>query len=54
MSTHNICFFEDLTKLSFNYHQIRTLSLLMTIMICDLNHGSYPEKIYMLPLDDHK
>ena len=22
MSTHTICFYEDLTKLSFNYHQI--------------------------------
>ena len=22
MSTHNICFYEDLTKISLNYHQI--------------------------------
>ena len=31
MSTHNIGFYEDLTKLSFNYHQIRTLSLLLVL-----------------------
>ena len=30
MSTHNIGFYEDLTKiLSLNYHQIRTLFLLL-------------------------
>ena len=29
MSTHNIGFYEDLTKLSFNYHQICTLSLFL-------------------------
>ena len=29
MSTHNIGFYEDLTKISFNYNQIRTLSLLL-------------------------
>ena len=29
MGTHNICFYEDLTKISINYHQIRTLSLLL-------------------------
>ena len=28
LSTHNIGFYEDLTKLSFNNHQICTLSLL--------------------------
>ena len=26
MSTRNICFYEDMTKLSVKYHQIRTLS----------------------------
>ena len=30
MSTHNIGFYEDLTKLSVNYHQIRTLFLLLS------------------------
>ena len=29
MSTHNIGFYGDLTKLSLNYHQIRTLFLLL-------------------------
>ena len=29
MSTHNIGFYEDLTKLSLNYHQIHTLFLLL-------------------------
>ena len=29
MSTHNIGFYEDLTKLSLNYHQIRTLFFLL-------------------------
>ena len=35
MSTHNIGFYvyEDLTKLSFNYHQIHTLSLLLYLVI---------------------
>ena len=31
MSTYNIGFYEDLTKISFNYHQIRTLSLLLVV-----------------------
>ena len=30
MSTHNKGFYEDLTKLSFNYHQICTLSFLLS------------------------
>ena len=30
MSTHNIGFYEDVTKLSFNYYQICTLTLLLT------------------------
>ena len=30
MSTHNIGFYEDLTKLSLNYHQILTLFLLLS------------------------
>ena len=29
MSTHNIGFYEDLTKIIFEYHQIRTLFLLL-------------------------
>ena len=29
MSTHNICFYEDFTKIIFKYHQICTLSLLL-------------------------
>ena len=29
MSTHNIGFYEDLTKISLKYHQIRTLFLLL-------------------------
>ena len=32
MITHNIVFFENLAKLSFNNHQIRTLSLLLFYM----------------------
>ena len=31
MSTYNIGFYEDLTKISFNYHQISTLSLLLVV-----------------------
>ena len=27
MSTHNICFYEELQKLSFHYHQLPTLSV---------------------------
>ena len=27
MSTHNICFYGELSKLSFNYHQIPSLSV---------------------------
>ena len=30
MSTHNIGFYEEIAKLSLNYHQIRTLFLLLT------------------------
>ena len=33
MSTHNISFYEDLTKLSLNYHQIRTLFLLLIMNV---------------------
>ena len=33
MSTHNIDFYEDLTKFSFNYHQIPTLFLLLFIFL---------------------
>ena len=29
MSYNNVGFYEDLTKISLNYHQIRTLSLLL-------------------------
>ena len=29
MSTHNIGFYEELKKLSFNYHQIHTLPVLL-------------------------
>ena len=32
LSTHNICFYGDLTKLSFNYHQIPTLSVPLRII----------------------
>ena len=35
MSTLNIGFYEDLTKISFNYHQIHTLSLLLFTRIRD-------------------
>ena len=34
MSTHNIGFYEDLKKLSLNYHQIRTLFLLLHDLHC--------------------
>ena len=36
MSTHNICFYEDLTKLSLNYHQISTLFLLLCGMSTEI------------------
>ena len=36
MSTHNICFYEEMAKktfqLSFKYHQIGTLFLLLTVL----------------------
>ena len=31
MSTHNICFMENYIKLSFNYHQIPSLSVLLEV-----------------------
>ena len=31
MSTHNICFMENYRKLSFNYHQIPSLSVLLLL-----------------------
>ena len=30
MSTHNIGFYEEIAKLSLNYHQIRTIFLLLS------------------------
>ena len=39
MSTHNIGFYEDLTKIILNYHQINTLCLLLK----DTSEPSFPE-----------
>ena len=38
MSTHNICFYEDLTKIIIKYHQILTLFLLLkgTVVVTQL------------------
>ena len=40
MSTHNIGFYEDLTKLSLNFHQICTLSLLLDFLFHSLQSQS--------------
>ena len=34
MSTHNIGFYEDLTKIIIKYHQIHTLFLLLPLPNC--------------------
>ena len=36
MSTHNIGFYEDLTKLSFNYHQISSNTHLISSAVLHL------------------
>ena len=38
MSTHNIGFYEDLTKISFNYHQISSNTHLISSGVTDLRY----------------
>ena len=37
MNTHNICFYGELTELSFNYHQIPALSVLLSHVLLMLD-----------------
>ena len=44
MSNHNIGFYEDLTKLSFNYHQISSNTRLIKMKSCWPSSLKVPEK----------
>ena len=47
MSTQNAGFYEEIAKLSLNYHQIRTLSFLLPIAY------DFMEEILKLSKSDH-